>query len=118
MESARYSSRGGHQEFATCDVAHSRRLMVMLSLQQDERRARTRAGTVGRLGLISFAGTLVVLLAAVSSVLGQPQNPPGDTTYTRAPVFQIPFQPESGERRLKEVQLFVSTDLGQTWKQA
>jgi hypothetical protein len=92
--------------------------MDTLSLQHDERRARTRAGNVGRRGLISFAGTLVVLLGAVSSSLGQPQNPPGDTTYTRAPVFQIPFQPESGERRLKEVQLYVSTDLGQTWKQA
>jgi hypothetical protein len=44
------------------------------------------------------------------------QAPPSDTTYTRFSVFRIPFQTEPGERRLKEIQLYVSTDLGQTWQ--
>jgi hypothetical protein len=91
--------------------------MAMLSLRQDESRARTRAG-VCRRGLISFAGPLVVFFATVSVVLGQTPDPTGDTTYTRATSLRIPFTPQPGERRLKEVQLYVSTDLGQTWKQA
>ena len=41
--------------------------------------------------------------------------PPGDLTYSRQPVFRIPFQTDPGERRLKQVQLYLSTDLGQSW---
>src|SRR5207302_8542995 len=38
--------------------------------------------------------------------------------YSRQPVFRIPFETDAGERRLQEVQLYVSEDRGQTWKPA
>jgi hypothetical protein len=40
---------------------------------------------------------------------------PPDLSYSRHSIFRIPFQAETGERRLKQLQLFVSTDQGQSW---
>lgn len=61
---------------------------------------------------------LVLCLAGFGSVPGPALAQAGaevPISYTRDRVFNIPFHPEPGERRLKEVQLYVSTDLGQTW---
>jgi hypothetical protein len=41
-----------------------------------------------------------------------------DINYSRFSVFRIPFQTETSERRLRQVQLYVSTDQGQTWQPA
>jgi hypothetical protein len=58
----------------------------------------------------------MALILALGPPPAAAQGPSGDTTYTRFSVFRIPFQTESGERRLQEVQLYVSTDLGKTWQ--
>jgi hypothetical protein len=46
------------------------------------------------------------------------QSPGSRIIYSRQPVFRIPFETDAGERRLQEVQLYVSLDRGQTWKPA
>jgi hypothetical protein len=56
----------------------------------------------------------LVLVALAACPSARAQAP--DVTYTRFALFRIPFQAESGENRLKQVQLFVSTDQGQTWQ--
>jgi len=55
-------------------------------------------------------------LPAVGPVHGQ--SPGSRVIYTRQPVFRIPFETDAGERRLQEVQLYVSEDRGQTWRPA
>jgi hypothetical protein len=52
---------------------------------------------------------------AFSPGYGQPAN---HIIYSRQTVFRIPFETDSGERRLREVQLYVSEDRGQTWRNA
>jgi hypothetical protein len=44
------------------------------------------------------------------------QEPGAAPTYTREAVFRIPFQTDT-PGRLKQVQLYISTDRGQTWRQ-
>jgi hypothetical protein len=74
---------------------------------------------------LSAATLLVVwLLVASASVLcgfplqGQAEPPPADGTYySRQLAFRIPFQTDPGERRIREVQLYVSEDQGRTWQQ-
>lgn len=39
----------------------------------------------------------------------------GDISYTKQSFFRIPFNTDPSERRLKQVQLYYSTDQGQTW---
>lgn len=39
----------------------------------------------------------------------------GDVSYTKQTFFRIPFNTDPSERRLKQVQLYYSTDQGQTW---
>ena len=63
---------------------------------------------------------LAPLWVALACLLPLPptraQAPPDDTiNYTRERVFKIPFQSDTGRSRLKEVQLYVSTDMGHTW---
>jgi hypothetical protein len=43
------------------------------------------------------------------------QEPSGDVSYSRYRHFLIPFQAGSGASKLKQLQLFVSTDKGKTW---
>jgi hypothetical protein len=47
---------------------------------------------------------------------GYGQSPANRIIYSRQPVFRIPFETDGGERRLQEVQLYVSEDRGQTWQ--
>jgi hypothetical protein len=44
------------------------------------------------------------------------QDQPRDVVYSRHSLFQIPFQAGPDAPRLKQLQLFVSTDKGQTWQ--
>jgi hypothetical protein len=43
------------------------------------------------------------------------QDPGADVTFTRQPLFRIPFQTDPNERRIKQVWLYVSNDQGRTW---
>jgi hypothetical protein len=59
-----------------------------------------------------------VLLALATVFMAGPadaQAPSGEVTYTRQPSFKIPFQTDPGDRRLKQVQLYVSPDSGVSW---
>jgi hypothetical protein len=49
---------------------------------------------------------------------GHAQAPSGDIIYTRQPTFRIPFEVDAVGPRLREVQLYVSTDLGRLWNYA
>jgi hypothetical protein len=61
-----------------------------------------------------LAGAVVVALLTAAAVRAQPVV--NGVNYTRFSVFRIPFQTESGERRIKQIHLLVSNDLGQTWQ--
>jgi hypothetical protein len=60
--------------------------------------------------------TLFLLLTAVN--VGYGQSPGNRIIYSRQAVFRIPFETDGGERRLQEVQLYVSEDRGLTWKES
>src|ERR1700681_3384510 len=83
--------------------------------------ARNRKGRIGAaagVGRFLLLGGLVTLFSGLAiQERVSAQGPPGDVTFSRYADFRIPFQPETGERRLKQVQLFDSTDQGQTWQQ-
>jgi hypothetical protein len=49
------------------------------------------------------------------STSARAQNVIGDLSYTKQTFFRIPFQTDPSERRLKQVQLYYSTDQGQSW---
>src|SRR5438128_6698880 len=36
--------------------------------------------------------------------------------FTRSPVFKIPFSQDANERRWRQVELYVSTDQGRSWR--
>src|SRR5262249_46984070 len=57
---------------------------------------------------------LACLLVAVSPGSSPAQG--GRIVYSRQPGFRIPFETDAGERRLQEVQLYVSEDRGQNWQ--
>ncbi len=64
-----------------------------------------------RLGL----GMLVLAPCLLGpAVLGQ--GPPADVIYSRHAAFQIPFQAGADRNRLRQLQLFVSTDQGRSWQ--
>src|SRR5262249_6276577 len=42
---------------------------------------------------------------------------PDGVYYTRQPAFRIPFQADANDRRIRQVQLYVSEDQGRTWQQ-
>src|ERR1700687_2198266 len=44
------------------------------------------------------------------------QESSSDVIYSRYHHFRIPFQAGPGEQRLKQLQLFFSTDQGRTWQ--
>jgi hypothetical protein len=58
---------------------------------------------------------LTIVLIASLPPWSRAQAPPGDVTFTRLSTFRIPFQTEPNERRIKQIQLYVSTDQGRTW---
>jgi hypothetical protein len=63
--------------------------------------------------------TWPALLALASLLVARSAHAQGlatDVTYSRHAMFRIPFQAEPGDRRLKQLQLYVSTDQGQTWQ--
>src|SRR5438876_7830604 len=45
------------------------------------------------------------------------QQGPGGVIYSKQAGFRIPFDVPPGERRIQQVQLFVSEDSGRTWRQ-
>jgi hypothetical protein len=57
----------------------------------------------------------VGVLPGVGPVSAQEAAP--TTTHSKFAVFQIPFKTDAPQR-LKQIQLYVSTDRGQTWRQA
>lgn len=77
-----------------------------------QRRTRFLQARPGRLALLFLA--LAALTLSRSSALGQ--LPTDDITYRREMLFRIPFEPESGERMLREVRLHLSVDQGRTWR--
>lgn len=70
----------------------------------------------------AFRRAVLRLLAIVVMLVVTAAHPPqalaqnGDVSYSHFAVFRIPFQPDSGERRLRQVQLYVSTNQGQSWQ--
>ncbi len=63
----------------------------------------------------AFLVTLLYLISA-SSALGQDSG--GEILYLRYRQLRIPFSAGTGRRRLKQLQLYVSTDQGRTWQPA
>lgn len=55
------------------------------------------------------------LVLALAAPLMWAQAPAGDITYTRQMIFRIPFEPVTGERNLRQVQLYYSADQGRSW---
>jgi hypothetical protein len=43
------------------------------------------------------------------------QAPPAAVIYSQLHTFQIPFETDPGERRIQQVELYVSTDQGRNW---
>jgi hypothetical protein len=69
----------------------------------------TMAARVSWPVLLALGGLCLVGPAARS------QSGVGDVNYSRHSVFRIPFQSDAGDPRIKQVQLYVSTDQGQSW---
>jgi hypothetical protein len=69
---------------------------------------------------IPFLATVVLCLLphGYLTSAAQAQVPTGGVLYSRQPVFRIPFETEGNDRRLQEIQLYVSEDQGQTWQKA
>jgi len=65
-----------------------------------------------RLTWLTLLGLGVLLTATPAGA----QAPADELTYSQKQVFRIPFQAEAGPTRLKEVQLYYSTDQGRTWQ--
>jgi hypothetical protein len=59
---------------------------------------------------------LVILTWLLGAVPAPAQAPALDVIYSRQPTFLIPFQTDPGDRRVHQVELFVSTDQGRSWQ--
>ncbi len=57
-----------------------------------------------------------LLAALLLAGPAQAQAPVGDIVYSRQQTFRIPFRTDPGERRIQQVELFVSTDQGRNWQ--
>jgi hypothetical protein len=68
-----------------------------------------------RIARASYLSALLIFAIPLFPQRGLTEEGADDTTFTRQPLFRIPFQTDPGERRIKEVQLYMSTDQGQTW---
>jgi hypothetical protein len=86
---------------------------------RDQKRTRenTECAGAGRLSFFRVIRGFLFLLSApiICSGLIRGQTVTGDISYTKQTFFRIPFQTDPSERRLKQVQLYYSTDQGQTW---
>lgn len=71
-----------------------------------------QGSTALRLGLWVFSFFLVPFSVSLPRGFAQEF---GDISYTRHPAFHIPFQADPADRRIKQVQLYVSNDQGRTW---
>jgi hypothetical protein len=67
-----------------------------------------------RLAPVSAIAAILCVVVALGSGYGQ--APGKDIIYSRQPAFRIPFETDGADRRLQEVQLYVSEDRGQTWQ--
>lgn len=79
---------------------------------------RTRGAAAGGAGGAAVQPCLRILLTVLLA-LALPSALPaqtGEVIYSRQPIFRIPFQTDPNERRIQQVQLFVSTDFGQSWQ--
>ena len=85
---------------------------AMALLPRDDKLARRRENL--RLAAVWGFAVIPCVLIAFSSGYGQ--APGKDIIYSRQPTFRIPFDTDGGDRRLQEVQLYVSEDRGQTWQ--
>lgn len=75
----------------------------------------------GRLGLALALATVAPLAARPEAAVAQSaREGEPEPLYSKERAFRIPFKlkDEDDRARIKEVQLFVSTDLGQSWKRA
>lgn len=63
-------------------------------------------------------GLLLVLLLASGWTLNGPAGAQEGIVYAPYRHFRVPFTKSSPEQRLKQVQLYVSTDQGKSWQQA
>jgi hypothetical protein len=63
-----------------------------------------------RLGLGS-----IILLAGLLAGHSSAQDAGTDVTYTKQTLFRIPFQTDTGGQRIKQVYLYMSTDMGKNW---
>jgi hypothetical protein len=80
---------------------------------------RTRAGyAIAKVA--SLAWPACILVAAAVGLEGltpvHAQSANNGIIYSSRQTFRIPFETDGNERRLQEVQLWVSTDQGQTWR--
>src|SRR5262245_17063952 len=76
----------------------------------DTRQGHRRAAAALRTG----AALLSMLLATAGIVHAEDIR----VTPSRDRSFRVPFQVPAGERRLREVQLWVSDNQGQSWREA
>ena len=74
-----------------------------------------RPANLFRVGGVLQGCLYLPLLVALLSSVARGQAIVGDTSYTKQTFFRIPFNTDPSERRLKQVQLYYSNDLGQSW---
>src|SRR5262249_29218729 len=76
--------------------------------------ARESGSLRARCCLLALLGLLLACLAYTS---GRAQTATGDGIYySQRNAFNIPFQTDPGERRVQQVQLYLSTNQGQSWQ--
>ncbi|HXG08168.1 MAG TPA: hypothetical protein VNK04_00090 [Gemmataceae bacterium] len=83
------------------------------------RRLRAEGGGKGRSARHIALVLLALVLCPRSFLLPSAvaQTPGGDGTYySSRPEFRIPFQTDPNERRIQQVELYVSRDLGRSWQ--
>lgn len=69
----------------------------------------------GKMRTLCRAVLLLLGVCLLPMVSVRAQETGVETTYTKQPLFKIPFQTDPNERRLKQVQLYVSSDQGRPW---
>jgi hypothetical protein len=84
-------------------------ILTLKSRAQTEGLSRRRA-----IGWSLAIGLLFIGLNFLPSLYAQ--GPGREVIYSRQPRFRIPFDTDPGERRLQQVQLYFSTNQGQTWQ--
>jgi hypothetical protein len=85
-----------------------------MALLPRDNKLRRREGLCFRFASAWAVTVILCVFIAFNSSYGQ--APGNRIIYSRQPAFRIPFETDSGDRRLQEVQLYVSEDQGQTWQ--